>query len=147
MRSTRRWKVANSKQCRAAIALLLLASALTVSPAGQIDAPPRWTPGSRGISVFDDAPDPVRGFSERRLRALNAERQKSLVADTQKLLKLARELNTELQNSDGAALTPAQGGKMAEIEKLAHHVKQKMSESVAGVPSTLPALTPSPLDR
>jgi hypothetical protein len=74
--------------------------------------------------------DPVA--EERRLKALNAERQKSLVSDTNRLLTLARELNEEVNRTDPGSLTQAQMTKVAEIEKLAHKVKEKMSTPVRG---------------
>jgi hypothetical protein len=67
---------------------------------------------------------------EEQFRIMNKERQKSMVSDTNKLLKLAGELDAELKSSNPAALTPAQLHKLAEIEKLAHNVKDKMSYSV-----------------
>ena len=45
-------------------------------------------------SLDGDDYDPV--MMERRMRALNIERQKQMVADANKLLKLARELNDEV---------------------------------------------------
>ena len=71
---------------------------------------------------------------EKRLRILNAERQKSMVSDAQKLLKLANELNTEIAQANSDTVTPAQLRKVAEIEKLARSVKEKMSTSVRGTP-------------
>jgi hypothetical protein len=76
--------------------------------------------------------DPVE--EERRLRLLNVERQKSLVSDAGKLLKLAGELNAEVAQTNPDSLTQAELRKLAEIEKLAHSVKQKMSDSVGGEP-------------
>lgn len=69
---------------------------------------------------------------ERRLRALNAARQKSLVSDTDKLLKLARELNEEVNGTNPDSITQAEYSKAAEIEKLAHRVKEKMISPVQG---------------
>ena len=71
---------------------------------------------------------------ERRLRLLNADRQKSMVADTDKLLKLVREYNAEVASNDSSSLSPNELRQLAEIEKLAHSVKEKMSTSVRGVP-------------
>ena len=71
---------------------------------------------------------------EKLLRTLNADRQKSLVADTNKLLRLVNELNAEIVSTNPDSLTPAQLHKVAEIEKLAHNVKDKMSTSVRGTP-------------
>ena len=78
----------------------------------------------------DDAgpADPLRG--ERQLRLLNAERQKQLVADTNKLLKLAQQLDAEIGSTNPDSLTPDQLRRIAEIERLAHSVKNKMSTSV-----------------
>ena len=70
----------------------------------------------------------------RRIRLLNAERQKSLVAGTVKLLKLANELNAEMAKVDASAPTPAELRKIADIEKLARNVKEKMEITVIGTP-------------
>lgn len=90
-------------------------------------------------SPFDAAADKDRDrdpmFAERQLRALNVERQKSLVSDTDKLVKLAQELNTEIEGSNPSALTAGQLRKIGDIEKLAHNVKQKMSISYSGGPT------------
>ena len=80
--------------------------------------------------------------NDRLLRALNADRQKSLVSDTNKLLRLANELNAEIAGSNPETLTPSQLHKMAEIEKLAHNVKDKMSTSVRGTPAFQPPFNP-----
>ena len=79
--------------------------------------------------LYDQYPP---GEAEKRLRTINAERQKSMVSDTDKLLKLATELNNEIAQSKPGALTPAQLRKVAEIEKLAHNVRDKMVMSVRG---------------
>lgn len=71
----------------------------------------------------------------KRIRVLNAERQKELVSDTQKLLQLARELNAEVSDANAASMTDAQLRKAAEIAKLARSVKEKMSFSVGGYPT------------
>lgn len=64
--------------------------------------------------------------AEKRLHAINTERQKSLVADTEKLLALATELSNEIAKSNTGELSPAQLRKVEEMEKLAHSVKDKM---------------------
>jgi hypothetical protein len=80
----------------------------------------------------------------RRIRMLNAERQKSLVADTVKLLKLANEVNAVMVKEDASAPTQAELRKVADIEKLAHNVKEKMKITVIGTPiyrnPSLPAM-------
>ncbi len=86
--------------------------------------------GGRQDGFSDSSP-----FEEaKRLRALNAERQKSLVADTEKLLRLVHELNEEIAANPADSLTPVQLRQVAEIEKLAHNVKEKMSTSVVSTP-------------
>jgi hypothetical protein len=85
-------------------------------------------PNSAGPFDSESAPDP------KRLRLLNAERQKSIVSDTEKLLKLARELNDEVAGSNSSSMTDAQLRKVAEIGKLARSVKEKMSFSVGPYP-------------
>lgn len=73
-------------------------------------------------------------MARRVLGVLNAQRQRMMISDTTKLLKLAQELNAEIEAGHGAALTPEQARKLANIEKLARNVKQKMSESVVSGP-------------
>lgn len=69
--------------------------------------------------------DPI--LAQRQRAALNAERQKEMVSDTNKLLKLARELNYEVTASGTSTLTPDDLHRLAEIEKLARSVKEKMA--------------------
>jgi len=88
-----------------------------------------------------DGPGGNPGEQMERLTALNRERQKSMVSDTNKLLKLASELDLEVKSGNSDALTPAQMRKLAAIEKLAHSVKDKMSYSMKGPGVFLP--TPS----
>jgi hypothetical protein len=76
------------------------------------------------------------------LNALNADRQKSMVSDTDKLLHLVNELNAEIVSKSPDALSPNQLRKIAEIEKLAHSVREKMSYSVRG---TAPYHQPPPV--
>jgi hypothetical protein len=81
---------------------------------------------------------------EDRLRVINRERQKALVSDTNKLLKLASEFDSEVKGRNLDSLTPSQVRKLAEIEKLAHSVKDKMSYSVRG-PSMIYQQFPYPV--
>jgi Spy/CpxP family protein refolding chaperone len=91
--------------------------------------------GARGSGRFGDVMDDRDpAAQEKQLRALNADRQKSLVADTNKLLKLAAELNEEVSSAQSDSLTLEQLHNLAEIEKLAHSVKEKMSTSVRPTP-------------
>jgi hypothetical protein len=86
-----------------------------------------------GQKVGDNLDDYGGDFSqqEERLRALNRERQKSLVSDTNKLLKLATEFDMEVKNAGGESLNSSEMRKLATIEKLAHNVKDKMTYSIS----------------
>jgi hypothetical protein len=90
----------------------------------------------------DDIPQGPSFQDEKLLRTLNANRQKSLVSDANKLLRLATELNAEIARTNPDALTPDQLRKMAEIEKLARNVREKMSTSVRTTPGYLPFMAP-----
>lgn len=91
-------------------------------------------------SPFGDTDrDPFQ--DEKRLRALNTARQKAMVSDTEKLLRLTTELNAEIAAGNDGTLTVAQMRKLAEIEKLARSVKEKMSTSVRAFP-VYPAASP-----
>jgi hypothetical protein len=93
-------------------------------------APGLHLPGRNLDDVTDDNGNGDEADKEKRLRALNAERQKSMISDANKLLKLAGELNAEVASANSESLTRAQLHKLGEIEKLAHGVKEKMSTSV-----------------
>lgn len=74
----------------------------------------------------------------RRLKAINAQRQKSIVEDTNRLLRLTADLNTEV-NSEVKGEHPKQLNadqlrRLAEIEKLAKSVREKMSDAVGSTP-------------
>jgi hypothetical protein len=96
-------------------------------------------PGAGPFSSGDDDLDPM--MAERRMRALNIERQKQMVADTNKLVKLAKELNDEVGATNAGSFNPDQLRKIAEIEKLARSVRERMSAAVGESQSLLPAPT------
>jgi hypothetical protein len=130
--------------------LLLLVLPLGVAqnaPTSHIPGLPQPIPqgvGDPALSGLDNA-SPYDVDDARRLRLLNAERQKSLVADTVKLLKLANELNAEIAKEEGSGPTPAEIRKIADIEKLARNVKEKMKITVVGTPVyRSPGLLPIP---
>ena len=85
-------------------------------------------PSPRPFGAGEDTDsDPI--FAAKRLRALNASRHKSMVSDTEKLLKLARQLDAEIASNPSDDLTPEELHQVAEIEKLARNVKAKMAQS------------------
>ena len=86
-----------------------------------------------GIVPDEQGLDPV--MAERRLRALNIERQKRMVGDANKLLALAKELNEEVASTNTGSFTADQLRKIAEIEKLARSVRERMTAGVIGLPS------------
>lgn len=92
--------------------------------------------GQDPIGPIGDNSDPV--MQAKRIRALNAERQKELVAETNKLVKLVAELNAEINSAQPTGLSDDQLRKVAEIEKLAHSIREKMSSSVNGIPQLNP---------
>lgn len=95
------------------------------------------------MSPMGDDVDPA--MQARRIKALNADRQKALVADTEKLVKLVAELNAEINGAPPSSLSDTQIKKLAEIEKLAHNIREKMSSTINGLPqsSTTTSLMPA----
>jgi len=80
-----------------------------------------------GTSPGIETPDPLAGKMEAgRARALADERHKKMVDDTDKLLQLATELKTEIDKSTKNEMSITVIKKAADIEKLAHDVKERM---------------------
>jgi hypothetical protein len=116
---------------RKAIVLAPLFCALSAG-AGQID------PGARGgvqtaptrPSFGNDPlgpPDPAMTPNPRKLEHLREdERRKRLQADTAKLVELTNELKNEVDKANKDELSLDVVRKAAEIEKLAHDVKERM---------------------
>lgn len=96
----------------------------------------QFTTGSRQTSRprFGEGPDLDSLSEAKRVKALNASRHKSVVSDTEKLVKLARQLDAEIASNPTDALTPEELHKLTDIEKLAHNVKTKMAQSFGGGP-------------
>ncbi len=66
---------------------------------------------------------------EKQYKELNIQRQKQLTADSAKLLALATELSAEIEKEGSGEPTDADVRKAAQIEKLAHSVRDKMREA------------------
>lgn len=135
----------------AAILLTLLALPATAQRAAA--QTPQYNSGGFQRDQMSDAAAPLGGdlaspeMEHKRLEALNAARQKSLVSDTNKLLKLTGELNAQVNSTRPDKLTEAQLHMVAEIEKLAHSIREKMCTSVKpaaqfGIPAP-PIIPPS----
>jgi hypothetical protein len=65
-------------------------------------------------------------IEEQQAQARNNERQKKLVADTDKLLALATDLKAQVDKTNKDTLSVDVIKKADEIEKLAHSVKERM---------------------
>jgi len=88
-------------------------------------------------------------YQERRIRQLNMAQHKAMVSDTEKLLKMVTELNAEISGSKPDSLSPDQLRRVAEIEKLAHSVKDKMRIAAQGAQDLMnaPAVMQGPPPR
>ena len=137
-----------------AMALALVAGAVMALPcaAQQGQSPEDRLMAQSGMpgAVFPPIPPNLTdGFGRtdfvwtpKRLEMINIDRQKTMVADANKLLKLAKKLNAEVNGADAGALTQDQLSEVKEIEKLAHKVRGEMSFSVQRPPYSGPLLTP-----
>ena len=75
----------------------------------------------------DDEPNPMRDRMEAQAaKARNSDRFKRLTADTDKLLKLSTELKEDVDKTTKNEMSLDVIRKAAEIEKLAHDVKERM---------------------
>jgi hypothetical protein len=119
-------------------AAALLGGLLSQAQGLQAGVPLEGQTGPRSQNGFGAGPEVDPVFAAKRMRALNADRQKSMVTDADKLLKLARQLDTEIASNPTDELTPEEMRKLAEIEKLARSVKTKMAQSFGGGPSIAP---------
>jgi hypothetical protein len=86
----------------------------------------------QGRNMPGGSGDPI--MYERRMKALNAQRHKSMVDDTNKLLKLTTQLNEEVNGAHAKPLNSDQLRQVAEIEKLARSIRDKMCTTVGGTP-------------
>jgi hypothetical protein len=68
--------------------------------------------------------------AQQNFAAANARRKKQIVEDSTKLLKLAVDLKSQLDEANADTLSLSLIGKADEIEKLAHNVKEKMKLTV-----------------
>lgn len=129
---------------RSALGLALL---LGIPLASQSPVSP-FPPASKSREQFPSTNGPIDQNSnprdQKRMQLFNAQRQKEIVSETEKLLQLAKELNDEVAGADSEHLSDDQMRKVAEIGKLAKSVKDKMSYSVLGYPSVNTPLTLPP---
>jgi hypothetical protein len=76
-----------------------------------------------------DIPGNDPAEQQRQMRALNIERQKRVVSDSNKLLKLTTELNADIARTNSDSLTSSQLRKLAEIEKTARNLKERLTSA------------------
>jgi hypothetical protein len=91
-----------------------------------------WSSGRMEGSEF--ASNEAVAEATRHLRQVYLEQEKSMVKDTVKLLELTKKFNAEVHSGHGSQLTPSERREVAQIAKLAHSIRTKMTEPV---PSTL----------
>jgi hypothetical protein len=112
---------------------------------GQLSSNPLQSANGRidpTAGMGDEDQDPAA--QQRRLKQLNASLHKSMVSDSDKLLKLVTDLNAELSSTNPDSLTPDQLKKVAAIEKLARNVKDAMKTSLQGTSTLKDALQEPP---
>lgn len=136
-------------RCSLRVSVVGLGMLLLLAPTGRLHAQDRPSAGpywrqSDNTSPFNgDTATPQMQL--KRLRALNAARQKSLVSDTDKLLRLTADLNVQINGAHPASLTDAQLRMVEEIEKLARNIREKMSTPIDNIPQLGPRPSPPPL--
>jgi hypothetical protein len=108
----------------AAIAMADAAGAQSTMPAPNSPAMPQAPIGPAGGV---NGADQVR-LDEMRLRQLNDDRRKKLVADTDRLLELATQLKVAMDAATKNEMSVEVIRKADEIERLAHSVKERMKQ-------------------
>ena len=116
---------ANQLRWSARIGLLIVFLAFSTS------AQQRTTqPGRRGpLTGADDEPPDIATIEMERkqIKLMNEERQKHLVSDTDKLLRLAGELRSDVNGTSKSGVSADTARKANEIEKLARGIRSKMT--------------------
>jgi len=115
-----------ANQFRWAARLGLLIVFLAFSTSAQIRIPQR----QRGpLTGADDQPPDIATMEMERkqLKLMNEQRQKHLVSDTDKLLRLAEELRSDANDSGKNVASADLARKANEIEKLAKGIRSKMT--------------------
>jgi len=109
-----------ARAARLVVCLVLLASmrAGTQNAPGQPHGTGMPQTGPRLTDPMGDAPTTDGLEEEKVLRALNAARQKSMVADTDRLVRLVHELNADIERTNPDSLTPAQLRKWLRLKSL-----------------------------
>jgi hypothetical protein len=111
-----------------------LGSGQNGSPGGSYGSGQNGTNGGLGRiptsnPLAEDTPQNQQQMEQQQRRARNAERQKQLIADTQKLVALATELQGEVDRSTKDMLSLDVVRKADEIDKLARSVRDRMKNA------------------
>lgn len=137
--TTERTKQTTSLPRRATGWLLLVSLCLWIPATAQLPDSPFPSDSNVPIlmrqktSPYDLPLDPLS--ESRRLKKLNELRQKSMVADAAKLLRLAHELNDAVAAGESGSMSAQERLRRAgEIEKLAKDVKSKMIYAMSAAP-------------
>jgi hypothetical protein len=85
--------------------------------------PSQTIPGFPDPNGHNTLPD---GVAEKQAQIRNDDRQKRLVADSDKLLELATQLHNDVSRTDKNILSIDVVHRAEEIERLAHSVKERM---------------------
>lgn len=117
-------RFANPLRWTARIGLLVVL--LVFSTSAQVGTP---QPARRGpFTGIDEPPDAATIEMERKqLKMMNEERQKHLVSDTDKLLRLAAELRSDVNSDRKSGDSSDSARKASEIERLARGIRSKMT--------------------
>ncbi len=107
-----------------AIVGVALVTAGSVRVSGGQMLPPQSLPWSNQWPSSMSQPDIIRRMEQQRMRI--TERQKRLVADTEKLVALTTALKEQVDESNKDILSLDMIKKAEEIEKLAHSVKERI---------------------
>lgn len=102
----------------------------------QMNLPSSTVPDDPNLTMSN--PERLSQIAKRN-KALNIMRQQALVADTDKLLKLAQELNAGTAAGGTTMSASERMKKLAQIEKLAKRVREKMSYAQWFAPSDVPS--------
>ncbi len=122
-------RMTSARLALVASTLLFTAFAATAGPQQQQQSPfggNRQTVPATGLPSSKGEDADVAAMQQRQVHARNDERQKRLVADTDKLLALATQLHDDVGKTDKNILSLDVVKRAEEIEKLAHNVKERM---------------------
>lgn len=109
--------------------ILLLAGGFAAIPAHAQDVPMPGPQQQRGTPPFAPAPDSAQRQMLRQMaQERNVDRQKEIIADTNKLLALAKKLKEEVDKSNKDQLSVDVVDTANQIEKLAKTVKARMRD-------------------